>query len=672
MKIDSFRFIRRIIFLCEKMMNFKMEKKTIKYFILVIILLILLIKLNHQNLAQNIEPENQLKISDNGFIPKGIRITAEEPPNQSVIISWYTESQASDPKVIYSTNGLLTDGITELASYNDVDGTYIYNTYLSNLEQNTTYFYQVYSNSSIFREILNFTTTPNRTANNLKFLLFGDSRTQREQRSELVKKVMENFSDIDFFIHTGDIVADGRIQSQWDNYFDDIELLSQKILGYFIEGNHEKLDGNMYENIVLPSNGINSFYYSFNIGPVNFIGLNTERDRIGQTSWLETELQKADQDNNTLWKCVYMHQPIFSSMLNREDLNDVVPEWCPLFEQYNVDLVFAGHNHYYERSFPMNQFKSFDSSNSYEFENPSNPMYMITGGAGAPLYELTTSPDYAPFYNNSYHFIIIDINTDDINEKATLSYETWAMPDDYSNIYLIDNMTIIKRGALVNVHNPLESNLYGQNSPYFNISIDEVKLKPDWFTLNSTWYEINGVSIKYPFDTSIGKINQGAWDLLGNGTVGIRFLANDSLGNVYSSEITLRKDIIAPNLTLEYPQSNLEFGKTPPNFIIHVNEMNLDKMWYKVNASSDKYFFSGNSSIEQDLWSNLTMGYYRIRFYANDTMNNTAFIDLIVEKIDNIPSGPSEPEFGLLFTVIYYSNFIIILVFAVLKIKKKN
>ena len=654
------------------MINLKIEKKTIKYIIFVIIILILLIKLNHQNLAQNVESGNQLKISDNGFIPKGIRITAEGPPNQSVIISWYTENQASEPKVIYSSDSLLTDGITELASFNDVDGTYIYNVYLSNLEASTTYFYQVYSNSSIFREILNFTTTPNRTTNNLKFMLFGDSRTQRVVRNELANKIMENYDDIDFYIHSGDMIEDGKIQTQWDAYFDDIELLSKRILGYFIEGNHEQIDGNMYDNIPLPSNGINSYYYSFNIGPINFIGLNTERDRTIQTSWLEAELEKAHQDNQTLFKCVYMHQPIFNSRSNRPDLTDLISDWCPLFEEYEVDLVFAGHNHYYERSYPMNRFKNYDDSNSYDFENPSNPMYIITGGAGAPLYVRDTEPDYAPFYNSSYHFVIINVDLDDVSEKATLSLETWAMPDDYSDIQLIDNMTIIKKGASVDIHNPLDYELFGKNSPEFNVTIDKFKLKPDWFTLNVTWYQINGNDTKYFYSNDIVKIDQIAWDTIENGTVDFYFFANDSLGNQYSSGINLRKDMIAPNLSLEYPQSNLEFGKNPPNFIIHVNDMNLDKMWYIINASSDKYFFNGNSSIEQDLWRYLPNGFYRIRFYANDTMNNTAFIDLIVEKIDNIPSGPLEPEFGLLFTVIYYSIFIIILVFAVLKIKKKN
>ncbi len=637
--------------------------------ILIVLLLTLIINFNQDGIIDdNISIENFLS-SDNEFTPKGIRLTATEAPNESIIISWYTESQASDPEVLYSKDSLLVDNLTETGVESNVDGTYIYNAYLSNLDANTTYFYQVYSSSIDFREILNFTTAPNRTASNLKFVLFGDSRTQRAPRSELVEHAMENFDDIDFFIHTGDIVEDGTIQTQWNDYFDDIEPISGNVLGYYIEGNHEKLNGNMYENIILPSNGINSYYYSFNIGPVNFIGLNTERDRTGQTSWLEAELQKSQQDNDTLWKCVYMHQPIFSSMPNRADLNDVIPEWCPLFEQYDVDLVFAGHNHYYERSYPMNRFKSFDNSNSYEFENPSNPMYLITGGAGAPLYELTTSPDYAPFYNSTYHFVIIDVKVDEVNEKTILNFETWGMPDDYSNIYLIDNMTIVKRGAIVNIHSPLDDKLYGKNPPEFNVTIDKFKLKPDWFTLNSTWYEINESSTKYFYTGSTGKINQDAWELIENGSAIVSFYANDSLGNLYSSELILRKDIIAPNLTIEYPKSGLQFGNESPTFIIIANEFNLDKMWYMINVSNEKYFFTGNSSIDQGLWSNLSYGSYRIRFFANDTVNNTAFIDVIIEKRETIAS---EPESDLIFTLIYYSVFSLILILAVLRMNKKK
>ena len=167
-----------------------------------------------------------------------------------------------------------------------------------------------------------------------------------------------------------------------------------------------------------------------------------------------------------------MHQPIFNSRSTHPDRSDLIISWCPLFEEYNLDLLFAGHNHYYERSYPMNSLKQFDDSSSYNFKNPSDPMYLITGGAGAPLYIRDTNPDYAPFYNSTYHFLIIEIIVDDINEETTLTLETWAMPDDYSGIFLIDNITIIKTGAFINIHSPFINQLFGKVAPSFNVTVD--------------------------------------------------------------------------------------------------------------------------------------------------------------------------------------------------------
>jgi len=350
-----------------------------KIYLMIFLLTTLSFIINHHYLDLK---ENDFHLKSNDpLTPKGIRLTSNNDSSNSIVISWYTESQAPDPKLIYSNEATLAINITVVPSYKLISSTYIYNAFISELDANKTYYYQVSSNASNEREILSFTTTPLRNATSLKFLIFGDSRSQRVQRSELVKKIVENFDDIDFTIHTGDIVSDGKIQDQWNYYFDDVENLTNSVLGYYIEGNHERTDGYMYDNIPLPSNGENSFYYSFNIGPVNFIGLNTERDSTIQTTWLETELNKSYQDSNTLWKIAYMHRPIFNSMSSRPDLTDLVSNWCPLFEKYDFDLVFAAHKHYYERSYPMNRFKEYEASSSYDFKNPSNPMYFITGGA---------------------------------------------------------------------------------------------------------------------------------------------------------------------------------------------------------------------------------------------------------------------------------------------------
>ncbi|MFX0042234.1 MAG: purple acid phosphatase family protein [Candidatus Hodarchaeota archaeon] len=606
--------------------------------------------------------ENSFHLKSTGpLTPKGIRLTSTNNSSNSIVISWYTESQPSDPKLIYSNEASLASNITVVPSYKLISGTYIHSAFISKLDANKTYYYKVSSDASNEREILNFTTPPARNATMLKFLIFGDSRSQREQRSELVKKIVENFDDIDFTIHTGDIVNDGTIQNQWNDYFDDVENLTNNIIGYFIEGNHEHIDGYMYDNIPLPSNGENSFYYSFNIGPVNFIGLNTGRDSTIQTTWLETVLNKSYQDNNTLWRIGYMHKPIFNSLSTRPDLTDLISNWCPLFEEYKVDMVFAGHNHYYERSYPMNRLKEYEDSTSFDFKNPSNPMYFITGGAGAPLYTRDTNPGYAPFYNSTYHFIIVEISVDDFKEETKLNLEIWAMPNDYNNIYLIDNLTIVKKGAIINIHSPVENQVFGHHAPKYNVTIEKKASKPSWCSINTTWYTIDNGFTNYTFKELTGTINQTSWSDQVNESIRIIFFANDSLGNTYENAIIVHKDIIPPNITILLPEANETFGKDPPSFIVIIEDKNLDTMWYNLNGGLN-ITFTINGTIDYIEWDKLLKGTIIITFYANDSAGNISFKEIAIEKmiLEPVDNDLHQFQIGLIIFVILFSSFLIL------------
>ena len=55
-------------------------------------------------------------------------------------------------------------------------------------------------------------------------------------------------------------------------------------------------------------------------------------------------------------------------------------EWSPLIDQYNVDLVLAGHDHDYERTKVMRGIQAFA-------EGAPGTIYVVSGGAGAELYE---------------------------------------------------------------------------------------------------------------------------------------------------------------------------------------------------------------------------------------------------------------------------------------------
>jgi hypothetical protein len=76
-----------------------------------------------------------------------------------------------------------------------------------------------------------------------------------------------------------------------------------------------------------------------------------------QTRWLESTLAAARADASIDWIVVQLHQCACSSAPagNGSDLG-VRREWLPLFDTYEVDLVLSGHDHGYERSFPVRGF----------------------------------------------------------------------------------------------------------------------------------------------------------------------------------------------------------------------------------------------------------------------------------------------------------------------------
>ncbi|HEX4832174.1 MAG TPA: metallophosphoesterase family protein [Trebonia sp.] len=73
-----------------------------------------------------------------------------------------------------------------------------------------------------------------------------------------------------------------------------------------------------------------------------------------QTLWLEETLARARRDSSADMIVVIMHQCALSTSAagNGSDLG-IRQAWLPLFDKYEVDLVLSGHEHDYERSYPV-------------------------------------------------------------------------------------------------------------------------------------------------------------------------------------------------------------------------------------------------------------------------------------------------------------------------------
>jgi parallel beta-helix repeat protein len=204
------------------------------------------------------------------------------------------------------------------------------------------------------------------------------------------------------------------------------------------------------------------------------------------------------------------------------------------------------------------------------------------------------------------------------------------------------------------IKSPTEFEVFREPAPNFVISIDEPNL-------DKVWYSLNG-STNVTFTGLTGTVNQTLWDALHEGNVVIKFYANDSIGNIGFSEVTIRKDINAPIITINTPQNNVVVGAIAPNFNISIEEPNLEKVWYSINSGTNITFTGLTGTINQALWDALPEGDVVIKFYANDTLGRIGFQEVTVVKEITQPSPPGISGYNLLFLLGIISAVTIIII----------
>jgi len=255
-----------------------------------------------------------------------------------------------------------------------------------------------------------------------KFIAFGDTRTEDgdnsglEKVSDLISNLMiEN--DIEFIIHTGDMVDNGGDQDEYDDYYwPEMREISEEVPIFYAVGNHEynhyigEDDSELttYKaNVGSPSDQI---FYSFN-SPQNdthfiilnsalYLGnVNVSQQAIQQT-WLENDLDR----NNIDRIIVTFHHPLWGANPYRV-INEHEPLraiWHEFFVENNITLVFNGHDHMFYHT----------------VRNGTN--YVVTGGGTSALYEPDpTNPFVAKTWlENDYAFSDQHINLVEVLESG--------------------------------------------------------------------------------------------------------------------------------------------------------------------------------------------------------------------------------------------------------------
>lgn len=147
---------------------------------------------------------------------------------------------------------------------------------------------------------------------------------------------------------------------QWWN--DQMAPLHGKIKGAL--GNHDTKDESLYAKLFGQSD---QWFYSFDVEGVHFVAINTEESfgpGSSQYKFVEQDLQSASAKGDLNWIVVFLHQPMYTSPSHHDPVSSLRNAYHPLFDKYDVDIVLQGHNHNYQRSFPI----------MYNSEDPSKPI----------------------------------------------------------------------------------------------------------------------------------------------------------------------------------------------------------------------------------------------------------------------------------------------------------
>ena len=177
--------------------------------------------------------------------------------------------------------------------------------------------------------------------------------------------------------------------------------------------------------------------YSFDFGDTHWLVLDANAymdwTDAALVAWVERDLAASDAK----WKLVCYHQPAFTTDVQHAD-EQHMRLLAPVFEKHGVDAVFSGHNHTYERNYPLRftvvpqkdgspkdsrgrvngTFKFDKSFDGVTVTRPQGVVYIVSGGGGAKLYlgperraDLAALPPYTcKFVDDVHSFTVCDVS----------------------------------------------------------------------------------------------------------------------------------------------------------------------------------------------------------------------------------------------------------------------
>ncbi|XP_018644223.1 acid phosphatase-related [Schistosoma mansoni] len=365
-------------------------------------------------LAQNIQfPVRSWNVY--GFkeshIPEQVHIALGEQPS-TISITWVTQENTESSTVLYGTKLLNMKSTGYVKEF--IDGgreqrkMYVHRVILSDLIAGTIYYYKCGSLDG-WSDVLNFRALPSHPYWSPKLAVYGDmGATDAPSLPELIHQV-KDLNSYDMVLHVGDFAY--NMDTNTNNNLCNMSHYSQTYWDYIpnkLTTSYHKIENNICTRF--------GQVWLFNVGPAHIVAFSSElyyflfygwKTLVMQYDWLYKDLLEANKPENRKnhpWIIVIGHRPMYCSN-NFDPMHcdfennivrtgfDISPNHHKrvylmglenLFYQYGVDLIIAGHEHSYERFWPVyNRTVCNSTTSENPYENPDAPVHIVSGAAGS-------------------------------------------------------------------------------------------------------------------------------------------------------------------------------------------------------------------------------------------------------------------------------------------------
>jgi predicted phosphodiesterase len=226
-----------------------------------------------------------------------------------------------------------------------------------------------------------------------RFLVLGDTGTGDRPEFEVGQRADTYRQKVgfDFSLLLGDNIYGPERPQEYVKRFEMPfkSLIDAGVKFYATLGNHDDPNQRFYK----PFNMNGERYYTYSRGNIRFFVLDSNYLDRKQLDWFEKELKSSGSD----WKMAYFHHPLYSSGAAHGSEVDLRTLLEPLFVKYGMNVVFAGHEHFYERI------------------KPQKGVYYFTAGGAAKLREgnITRTDLTQVGFDTDRSFMIVEVSGDD-------------------------------------------------------------------------------------------------------------------------------------------------------------------------------------------------------------------------------------------------------------------